>query len=219
MNLKIKKIEDYVKIKTANVIAHDFKHVDRVRNWALKIAQAESYDNLVKVEAAALLHDIGRGFNGKDLDHGIVGANKARIFLAKNKLFETEDINDICEAIKFHNRDKGNEFLLCIIRDADKLDMMGAMGLIRGFTDRASWPEYDISNIKGKAWQKDFVYFKKRFSKGLNSGGTIVDQINFQISAYQILRTKTAKKIAKPLVMFMKDFVLQLEREITMKVD
>jgi len=217
MNSKIKKIEDYVKRNTDEVIAHDFKHVDRVRAWALKIAQTEKYNDLSKVEAAALLHDIGRGFKGKDFDHGVIGADKARVFLQKNKLFETNEIAEICQAIKFHNRHNGIDPLVCIIRDADKLDMMGVTGLIRGFTAQADWPVNDGKNIKGKAWQKDFKYFQKRFAKGLNTGDYLVDQINFQISAYQLLKTKTAKKIAKPLIRFMKDFILQLEKEV--KVD
>jgi putative nucleotidyltransferase with HDIG domain len=216
MNSKIKKIEDYVKENTAEVIAHDFKHVDRVRNWALEIAKAEKYNDLEKVEAAALLHDVGRGFNGRDFDHGKIGANKASIFLQKNKLFKTDEIAEICQAIKFHNRHNGIDPLVCIIRDADKLDMMGATGLIRGFTAQADWPVNDGKNIKGKAWQKDFKYFQKRFTKGLDSGDYLVDQINFQISAYQLLKTKTAKNIAKPLIMFMKDFILQMEKEIKM---
>ncbi|MFC1599044.1 HD domain-containing protein [Patescibacteria group bacterium] len=219
MNKKIREIEDYVKIKTANVVAHDFTHVDRVRNWALKIARAESYDDLVKVEAAALLHDIGRGFKGQDADHGSIGAAKARVFLEKNKFFNTEDIDCICMAITNHNRDFGDQPLINIIRDADKLDMLGAIGLARGFTSQASWPVYNPQNIKGKAWQKDFLYFKRRFVNKLNTGDYLVDQLNFQISAYQLLKTKTAKKIAKPLVKFMQDYIIQLEKEITMKID
>jgi len=36
------------------MLAHDFKHVDRVRNWALVIADAERFPNMEMVEVTAL---------------------------------------------------------------------------------------------------------------------------------------------------------------------
>ena len=43
---------------------------------------------------------------------------------------------------------------------------------------------------------------------------TIIDQINLQIHYYDNLTTGTAKRLAEPLVKYMKDFILQLESEI-----
>ncbi len=61
---RIERIEQHArdimaKIAPDMAIAHDWKHIDRVRRWALRIAQQEGFDNLEMVEAAALLHDIG----------------------------------------------------------------------------------------------------------------------------------------------------------------
>ena len=41
-----------------------------------------------------------------------------------------------------------------------------------------------------------------------------MDQINQQIRYYDNLHTVTAKNLGHPLVKYMKDFVMQLEREI-----
>ena len=62
---RIQQIESFARQSMSTVtapdlrIAHDFKHVDRVRGWALHIASAEAIQDLGLVEAAALLHDIG----------------------------------------------------------------------------------------------------------------------------------------------------------------
>ena len=47
---KVSQIEKYVKKVIKDKIAHGFKHVDRVRNWALCIAKREGYKNLEVVE-------------------------------------------------------------------------------------------------------------------------------------------------------------------------
>ena len=56
--------------------------------------------------------------------------------------------------------------------------------------------------------------FDERIVKGLGIGETIIDQINFQMSYYDNLNTEAAKRLAKPLVEFMKEYVVQLEHEI-----
>ena len=56
---RIQQIEIYVKGLKIKEASHGFKHVKRVRNWALLIAKKEGYKDLEMVEAAALLHDIG----------------------------------------------------------------------------------------------------------------------------------------------------------------
>jgi uncharacterized protein len=53
INSAIQQIEDFVRPFMGAEIGHDFKHVDRVRNWALLIARREGYDDLDVVEAAA----------------------------------------------------------------------------------------------------------------------------------------------------------------------
>ena len=56
---EIQQVEDHARRMMAAEVAHDFKHADRVRNWALHIAKREGYEDLETVEIAALLHDIG----------------------------------------------------------------------------------------------------------------------------------------------------------------
>src|SRR6266496_555381 len=98
----IQLIEEYAKSLMVGEVAHDYKHVDRVRHWALKIAQQEQYPHLDWVEAAALLHDIGLASDGRK-HHAEVGVALATEFLREHNLFDELAIHEITNAIRFHN--------------------------------------------------------------------------------------------------------------------
>ncbi len=211
----IKIIEEYSKQATVKVPAHGFSHLDHVRNWALKIAKEEGFEDLQMVEATALLHDIGLPFAKKVSMHGEIGARMASDFLRKNNLFDENKIEEIAHAIRHHNSNKKIDGkLLAILRDADMIDLFGAVGLMRCIINRDSNKEYNPLNVKGDAWQADSEYFDKRFDEGKKTGDNVIDQINFQISCWNNLNTETARKIAKPLIEYMKQYVLQFESEI-----
>jgi uncharacterized protein len=211
---RIEQIETYVKQVMATEVAHDFKHVDRVRRWALYIARQEDYPKLELLEATALLHDIDLPYVEDRHQHAGVGAELAARFLQEHNLFSAEEIHEIVYAIRHHSAMTENGELLDILREADTLDLLGAAGLMRAFTSKATQPEYDPDNIKGETWELRIGDFERRFAEGKGIGPYILDQINFQISCYENLRTKTARRIAKPLVEFMQTFLLQLETEI-----
>lgn len=234
-NKLIHQIEEYVKdtfVKAEQnndlTIAHDYKHVDRVRNWALRIAKKEEYQDLEIIEIAALLHDIGLHYLQKKDNrgkHGEVGAEIAIKYLTENSNLSEKQINNITTAIKYHSaslskvntilKNCGDDSVLIrIIRDADTIDAIGAIGLMRAFTSKAALPEYDPLNIKGVTWGLSSKEFDKRFEEGLGIGKYIVDQINFQISYYDNLLTESGRQFAQPLVQFTKEFLIQLESEI-----
>jgi uncharacterized protein len=196
-------------------IGHDFKHVDRVRRWALRIAQAEGLD-LEVVEAAALLHDIGlsRIETGPRHQHAPAGAVLAAEYLNEQGLFSRQDVDLIAEAIRCHSSPSGGGLLGTVLRDADKLDALGAVGIMRAFTSQAAKPEYALPAVKGDTWQMTMGEFEERFARGLGIGEYTVDQINFQISFFGELKTETARRLAKPLVDFMRLYLVQLDAEI-----
>jgi len=218
-NERVRIVKDYVMEKMANSIipAHDFEHVDRVRKWALKIAKSEQYLNFDVVETAALLHDIGMLDNCGD--HGERGAEITAQYLIATNLFLPEEIFEICNAIRFHNKKFcGEGKLLDIIRDADMLDMFGAGGIVRACTSKANQRVYDPVNPKGETWGMTSVDFDRRFEdkegKRVGVGKYIIDQINFQISCLANLKSTLAKELALPMIEFMISFILELETEI-----
>jgi putative nucleotidyltransferase with HDIG domain len=218
-NEKIKIIEGYVKNLISQDGGHDFLHSDRVRNWALRIAQSEGFTDLEIVEMAALLHDIGTSQASKTPTerrrHGEIGAEIAEKFLAENNLLPPEKIAEVCNAIKFHNKNRvGEGRLLDIIRDADMMDLFGAVGVMRGFLFESAKPPYDPENVKSETWGMTVKDFDRRFDVGVGIGRYAVDDINFQISCYENLATATAKRLAAPLIEIGRSFLLELEREI-----
>jgi uncharacterized protein len=114
---------------------HDWFHVERVWKTAKTIAKTEKADELT-VELAALLHDIADAkFHDGDEE---IGPAKAKAFLRSAGLEENyaNHIASIIRNISF----KGGQTAatidcieLAIVKDADRLDAIGAIGIARAF--------------------------------------------------------------------------------------
>jgi uncharacterized protein len=105
-----------------------------VRDLALRLARAEGAD-LETVEIAALLHDIGdEKVSGDPLGPG----KAAQTFLESYAVYQ-DLITHICaivDAISFHGSgvaDPPTDLEGLCVRDADRLDAMGAIGIARAF--------------------------------------------------------------------------------------
>ena len=217
---RTQRIEDHVRRTRAGVaggdlaIGHDLKHVDRVRRWALFIAGGEGFPDQELLASAALLHDVGLAHVVERSQHAAVGAEVAAQFLQEEGLFAAEERAAIVDAVRHHNALGDLRPLATLVRDADILDVLGAVGVMRAFTTKYALPEYDPRNVKGETWQMTARDVDRRFAEGRGVGAHIVDQINFQASCYENLRTATAKRAAAPLVAYMRAFLIQLESEI-----
>jgi len=210
----VNEIEKYVQSIMQDTSVHNYEHVNRVRNWAVAIAHQERYDRVDLVETAALLHDIGYTYTDEK-NHGRVGSEKARNYLLENSSFTEQEISEIAHAIFHHSSNRGGEGkLLDILRDADMLDGLGAFGILRCIKPMATELDYNDNNIKGETWGMGVKEFDERMDSGMGAGHTIVDHMNFQISWYENLATNSAKYFAKPLVEFIKEYILQLESEV-----
>ena len=221
MHERMKRIEAYARRVMDEMLqgdlglAHNFAHVDRVRHWVVKIAQAEGFADLEMVETAALLHDIGLAFVSERRFHAEVGAEKTADFLQTHHLFDEDQITAICEAIRCHTKLAGGGLLGAILRDGDILDLLGAMGIMRGCTSMYSWQEYDPVQVKGETWGITAAGMTARFQAGLGTGPTLVDHLNFQISCYKNLYSEVAQAWGRPLVKYLRQYILQLEQEIS----
>jgi len=117
---------------------HDWFHIQRVFKNTLLIAKDEKVDVLV-VSLAALLHDIADAkFND---GNETIGPKLAEDFLGalqvKKKIIT--HVSKIIKNISFKNslaKKRGRPFNskeLQVVRDADRLDAMGAIGVARAF--------------------------------------------------------------------------------------
>lgn len=112
--------------------AHGWEHVRRVYMLALRIAGEEGADKLI-TGCAALLHDIGRLLHRKGVPHSLLSVEEARDILKRYPL-ETEQIEAILHAIEAHSFSQGIEprtLEARVVRDADRLDGLGAIGILR----------------------------------------------------------------------------------------
>ncbi|WP_456274308.1 HD domain-containing protein [Bacillus sp. AK031] len=132
---KITEVEKKVQaIHADDPSGHDWHHIDRVRQLAVYIGKKEGSSHMERIELAALLHDIA---DDKLIESEQAGLNKVNTILESIDVHneEKERIVDIIKSISFRG---GNEKELLsteamAVRDADRLDAMGALGIARTF--------------------------------------------------------------------------------------
>jgi len=121
---------------------HGFPHVERVHDICIEIGE-KLKSNLYILRISALLHDIGRVKESKDVhgkNHAEISADMASEFLRSSTLnLSREDVEHVTHCIRAHsfsNNVVPKTLEAKILSDADKLDALGAIGLYRtiGFT-------------------------------------------------------------------------------------
>ena len=133
----LEEIELFVKEKHASLGGHDYSHVLQVTEFAIEIANniEEEVDPVVVI-CGALLHDIGRMIS--DEMHGLVGGSIAEELLESLPLSEEQAIR-ITKVIVRHTATSHvapQTVEEKIVYDADGLDRLGTMGLLRGFVGK-----------------------------------------------------------------------------------
>jgi uncharacterized protein len=131
----IVRAEEYVREQSAGESSgHDWWHVQRVRSLGLRLAREEGADELI-VQLAALLHDIA--------DYKFSGSHEANVRAVEDWLqAEGADagviaaVAEIVAGVSFMGAGVADAPLsiegLCV-RDADRLDAIGAIGIARAF--------------------------------------------------------------------------------------
>jgi uncharacterized protein len=184
---------------------HSKSHVERVYNLAIRIAREENAD-LDVVKAAALLHDIARALEdeGKIEDHTVEGAKMARKVLEEVN-FPKEKVNNVIHCIEVHRFKKGikaETLEAKILQDADRLDIIGAIGIARVFS-RGGWENMPIHDPS--------IPPKKRYDgRSLTSVNHIYEK---NLKVKDTLNTATAKEIAKERHKFVKLFLERFLKE------
>jgi uncharacterized protein len=127
--------EDFVRASMgADTAGHDHWHAFRVRDLALRLARAEGADSEV-VEIAALLHDVG----DEKVSGDPAGPGKAARAYLESCSVDSWMIEHICaivDVVSYHGSgvaDAPTDLEGRCVRDADRLDAMGAIGIARAF--------------------------------------------------------------------------------------
>ena len=178
--------------------AHGWLHTHRVRASIRTLARAEGVD-LFLAEAAALLHDVGRTQPGPEAEHGARSASMAEPILETLAL-DPEESQAVLHAVRWHNSQRDDTLLLRILRDADMLDGLGAMGIMRAFMSKSHLLPYDAD--------KPFQDGSSRWPPEYAS-----DQLLGQMEWYGYLNTEAARQMARKRISFMERFVTQARDE------
>jgi uncharacterized protein len=203
----LKQTEEYVRRLFANEgTGHDWWHIHRVRNMALKIADTEGGNRFI-IEMSALLHDVDDWKINNDEK-----VSKTLTWLKNIKIskVETEKILEIIDQISFKGAGVKNSAATIeakIVQDADRLDAIGAIGIARTFAYGGSKgrPIY-LPEIKPEN-HNDFESYKK------TSAPTINHFYEKLLLLKNRLNTTTAIEIAKNRHTFMETFLEQFFKE------
>ena len=112
--------------------AHGWEHVRRVYNLALFIAEREGADHFI-TGMAALLHDLGRLSHEHGQHHADLSVSEAGV-LCQQLRIAPHFQEAILHAILAHSFSRGVQprtLEARVVRDADRLDGLGAIGIMR----------------------------------------------------------------------------------------
>ncbi|MCJ7826472.1 HD domain-containing protein [Patescibacteria group bacterium] len=200
----VKTIQKEVKRRLkGEATGHDYWHCQRVVRVALQIGKEEHAD-LTVLELAGWLHDISVKKGRKN--HEVRSAVQGEKLLTKLHV-EKELIEKVVRCIRNHRFSTGKVETLedMILQDADKLDVMGAIGIARGF---AFAGRYKRIFHDGKISSNPQAYKKTGYSR------TIIQHFYDKIFLLpDMLHTKTAKRIGVERIQFTKEFVKRFLEE------
>jgi uncharacterized protein len=202
--------------------AHDLDHVKRVYRLCFKLAVDLPDIDWDVLQAAALLHDIVRVKEDQDptgtIDHAILGAKLAAAILRDNGFPETK-IAAVVHCISNHRyrSDRVPEsWEAKVLFDADKLDVLGAIGLARSYIlageygeplySEAPLAEYIQTNLVGQAAEG-------RVRDITRHATNLEYEIKFKMIPDR-LHTEQAKAMAAERLAFMAEYFQRLRREI-----
>lgn len=203
----IERCENLVKVIYEKFDAsHDFQHIQRVRRNAHIISRQEGFVRIDLIELAVLLHDISdvkyNGTEGKKQETAII--NQLEL-----SPLDTKRIVEIIGSVSFNggNEKEAISIEAKIVRDADRLDAMGAIGIARTFAfggargrNLYDWSETARLNMSEKEYHMKDTSSVTHFYEKL-------------LLLKDLMVTKTGKKLALQRHEYMLAFIDQLKIE------
>ncbi|GAC1379943.1 MAG: HD domain-containing protein [Ktedonobacteraceae bacterium] len=114
-------------------LAHGWEHVQRVYSLALYLAEQEGANRFI-VGMAALMHDLGRAVASNTIAHHADISVTLALELLSRYGIPADTQEAILHAIVAHSFSRGVEAHTLearVVRDADRLDGLGAVGILR----------------------------------------------------------------------------------------
>ena len=187
---------------------HGVQHAVRVAGNARVILQKEKDGDESIILTAAYLHDC---IDHKLFDDVVVQKEKVRSFLV-GKHYSTPQVDEILFIMENVSFSKGRSGQLNkngqIVCDADRLDALGALGIIRTI---------EYGNSRGRPFYKD----EKDVEKAVVGDYDKMDKDSSLSHFYEkllqlkdMMFTQSAKRIAEDRTLFMQEFLNEFYKEI-----
>lgn len=214
MNTLTQTIQQFVKERFESFEgSHDWFHIERVWNTA-KYIQSQEGGNLEVIELAALLHDIAdHKYNDGDFQKGEKVAYE--LLISKGASEElAEKVSKVIGIVSFKGANVADEAASLegqIVRDADRLDAIGAIGIARAFAYGGSRnrPLYNTEIEPTLHSSKEDYYTSKSH--------TINHFYEKLLLLKDRIQTPTAKILAEERQKVMLDFLEQFKKEWSIK--
>lgn len=174
---------------------HGYDHIQRVWNTA-RTLQAKCGGDLLVIELAALLHDLGdaKFHNGRE-------RSKEFSFLILKEIGVKQTIRDhvgtIVDNISFRKRESAEPLSLegQVVQDADRLDALGAIGIVRTIEFGAAFDQpFYVPN--GESQKSGIGHFHEKLFK-----------------LRDLMNTTAGRELAQEREDFMRAFIAQFESE------
>ncbi len=185
---------------------HDWWHIYRVRNVALKLAEIEGGNKFI-IEMAALLHDLDDWkLNGESE----VSKTKRWLDDLGILISEKNKILEIIGQVSFKWAGVSNKAISIeakLVQDADRLDAIGAIGIARTFAYGGSKGRLIYHPEIKPEMHDNFEEYKRNTAPSINH---FYEKL---LLLKNLLNTNSAKKMAEERHRFMEDFLTQFYAE------
>ncbi len=185
----------------ADHTGHDFEHIMRVYETAKHLQQKEGGDTLI-IELAALFHD----YPDEKLTTNPTLAKAELSDWMKKSGLDPDTVKKIIRAVESVSYKQGKNSILAetleekIVQDADRLDALGAIGIIRAFT------------YGGAKSRPPLDYHLE------NQNTTLAHFFDKLLLLKDKMHTKTAIKSAEKRHTYMLKFLLELQNEKVIEI-
>ncbi|MED3874132.1 MULTISPECIES: HD domain-containing protein [Lysinibacillus] len=185
--------------------SHDFQHIERVYQNALAILHSEPTADEEVVKIAVLLHDVSdkKYTDSKEKEEQLI----AELSVSEGK---KQHIRDCIAQVSFNG---GNELEATsleakIVRDADRLDAIGAIGIARTFA---------YGGAKGRKLYDKEEEARTNMSESeyrQNNTASVTHFYEKLLLLKDLMVTEKGKQMALERHQFMESFLKQLQHEI-----
>lgn len=194
----------------------------RVYRLSMHLAKAVPDVDLDILRPAVLLHDIARVKEDREssgtIDHAALGAEMAEDIL-KDLHYPQEDILAIKHCIRTHrfrSNDKPKSIEAKLLFDADKVDVLGAVGIARSFMIAGQYGEQMYADVNINKYVKDNLVGGQKTGR-IKDISKHTPNLEFETKFKEIpekLHTEQAKTMARERLKYMSRFFHRLKREI-----